>query len=142
MLTPEICEAILRDHYRKPRHTGVCEGSLVRTADNPACGDMVRVSLKKEVTGEGIECVRFEGAGCAASQAGASLILGLVHGLPALEALRRIEDFCTVMKRGDADPAAHFAEFGEAAALLVFATIPARLTCATLAARLLAEMLR
>jgi nitrogen fixation NifU-like protein len=142
MLTPEVCEAILRDHYRKPRHRGVCEGAQPETVENPACGDIVTVSLAFTGPEHAITCARFEGAGCAASQAGASLVLGLVQGRPASEASHLMERFCEIMGSGAADPELHFEEYGDAGALFSLARFPARVVCATLAARLMIRILR
>ncbi len=147
MLTPEICEAILRDHYRKPRHRGTCEGGHAETVENPACGDVVTVSLALSPPEAGAEegaitCARFEGAGCAASQAGASLVLSMVQGRPAREAALLLDRFCQVMESGSADPELHHEEFGDAGALLSLARFPARVVCATLGARLVIRMLR
>jgi nitrogen fixation NifU-like protein len=146
MLTPEICEAILRDHYRKPRHRGACEGGHADTVENPACGDVVKLSLSlsEMETGSspGITCARFEGAGCAASQAGASLVLAMVQGRSAEEAGQVLEQFCTVMESSAADPEEYHGAFGDAGALLSLARFPARVVCATLGARLLIRMLR
>lgn len=143
MLTPEVCEAVLRDHYRKPRHRGVCEGAArPGRVENPACGDVVTLTLCLSSESEpAITCARFEGAGCAASQAGTSLVLSMVQGLKAGEASRLLERFCELMASGAADPEAHHEEFGDAGALLSLARFPARVVCATLAARLLRTML-
>jgi nitrogen fixation NifU-like protein len=142
MLTPEVCEAILRDHYRKPRHRGVCEGAQRETVENPACGDIVTLSLVVSGPEQGISCARFEGAGCAASQAGASLVLDMVQGKPAAEAGHLLERFCEVMDSGEADPELHFEEFGNVGALFSLARFPGRVVCATLAARLMIRILR
>jgi nitrogen fixation NifU-like protein len=143
MLTPEVCEAVLRDHYRNPRHRGVCEGAAQREkVENPACGDLVTLSLSLSTEPErAITCARFEGAGCAASQAGTSLILSMLQGLKAEEATRLLDRFCEAMASGSADPEAYHEEFGDAGALLSLARFPARVVCATLAARLLRTML-
>jgi nitrogen fixation NifU-like protein len=143
MLTPEVCEAVLRDHYRKPRHRGVCEGALQRErVENPACGDVVTLTLCLCSEPEpAITCARFEGAGCAASQAGASLVLSMVQGLKVEEASRLLDRFCEVMGSGSADPEAYHEEFGDAGALLSLARFPARVVCATLTAQLLRAVL-
>ena len=139
-LTPEICEAILRDHFRNPRHRGICEGGGTADIDNPACGDQLHLSWRRG-SDESLPLeVCFEGAGCAASQAGASLMLSHVHGLKPAEAKASLERFCQLMESGAADPAGCFEEYGEAAALLIFSSNPARVQCATLGARLLARI--
>lgn len=140
-LTPEICEAILRDHFRKPRHTGVCEGGESADIDNPACGDQLHFSWRGKLHDNLPLEVCFEGAGCAASQAGASLMLSHTHALSPVRARASLERFCELMESGSTDPAGSFEEYGEAAALLIFSSNPARVRCATLGARLLLKIL-
>jgi nitrogen fixation NifU-like protein len=69
------------DHYKRPRNWGVMEKPDLEFEDtNPLCGDELRVMLR--VSGDGtIEDVRFDGHGCAISQAAASMISGEVKGL-------------------------------------------------------------
>ncbi len=135
MFTAEVCEAILRDHYRKPRHRGACDGGGRATEENPLCGDVVTVTAKIE---EGlVACARFEGAGCAVSQAGASLVLGLVQARPWSETEPKVRRLIALLESGTADPEAFEEEFAEAAALLSLAKFPARVVCATLGARAL-----
>lgn len=140
-LTPEICEAILRDHFRKPRHRGICEGGCSADIENPSCGDQLHISWGRDLDVQLPLDARFEGAGCAASQAGASLILSHIHALTPAEAKVSLERFCQLMESGDRDPSGYFEEYGEAAALFVFGNNPARVQCATLGARLLLKML-
>jgi NifU-like protein involved in Fe-S cluster formation len=139
-LTPEICEAILRDHFRKPRHQGICEGGFGADIENPACGDQLHISWKLDTNERQALNVCFEGAGCAASQAGASLILSHVSPLSPEMARVSLERFCHLMESGGENPAERFEEYWEAAALFLFSSNPARVQCATLAARLLIRM--
>ncbi|CAN5679946.1 SUF system NifU family Fe-S cluster assembly protein [soil metagenome] len=141
-LTPEICEAILRDHFRKPRHKGICEGGESADIDNPACGDQLHISWRGGSEERLPLEVCFEGAGCAASQAGASLMLCHIHALSPGKARASLERFCQLMESGSTDATGYFEEYGEAAALLVFSNNPARVQCATLGARLLVHILR
>lgn len=140
-LTPEICEAILRDHFRKPRHRGLYEGGEAADIDNPVCGDQLHFSWQKGGDESQPLEVSFEGAGCAASQAGASLILSHTHALSPAKARASLERFCQLMESGSTDSAGSFEEYGEAAALLIFSSNPARVQCATLGARLLLRIL-
>lgn len=140
MLNPEVCEAILRDHYRNPRHRGVCESGDEGHTENPVCGDLVKISVATE---QGrISCARFEGAGCAVSQAGVSLVLSMVQGLAVEEATRKAERFLALMESGAADPEAYHDEFSDAAVLFSLGRFPARMVCGTLGARLLMDLLR
>lgn len=76
---------VILDHWRHPRNRGRLpqpDGSAVEA--NPLCGDVVRIDLKiaEGKVGE----ARFEGEGCAISQAAASLLTELVQGKSVAEA--------------------------------------------------------
>ena len=78
------------DHYKRPRNFGVMDAPDLEFADtNPLCGDELRVMLR---VGEDdtITDVRFDGHGCAISQAAASLISGEVKGMH-VEDLARLD---------------------------------------------------
>jgi nitrogen fixation protein NifU and related proteins len=69
------------DHYKRPRNWGVMEAPDLEFADtNPLCGDELRVMLRV-AEDRTIEDVRFDGHGCAISQAAASMISGEVKGM-------------------------------------------------------------
>ena len=76
------------DHYRNPRNKGVLDPADYSHEDqNPLCGDEVRIDLRVR---DGIVSeVRFDGRGCAISQASASMLTELVEGRP-LEEVRAI----------------------------------------------------
>jgi nitrogen fixation NifU-like protein len=72
------------DHYRNPRNSGHLE-SPTATAEgvNPLCGDELSVEL--EIDGGTVQDVRFNGRGCAISQAAASMISDVVKGKSVAE---------------------------------------------------------
>jgi len=72
---------IIQDAYRHPRHRGELPNATHSHEDeNPLCGDMLRIQLRVE---DGrIEDARFEGRGCAISQASAELLLDRLQGQP------------------------------------------------------------
>jgi nitrogen fixation NifU-like protein len=74
------------DHYRKPRNKGRLENAThTHQEHNPLCGDEIRIDLL--VNSQGIiEDVRFEGHGCAISQASASMLTEMVQGKSVEEA--------------------------------------------------------
>ena len=79
-------EEILQ-HYKRPHNWGPMEAPDLEAADhNPLCGDQLKVMLK---VGDGgtIEDVRFEGHGCAISQAAASMASDEVQGMKVSELL-------------------------------------------------------
>lgn len=87
------------DHYRHPRCKGAMPGASVSWSEaNVACGDECTLHLHME---EGrITEARWEGTGCAISQAGISMLCEEIEGMDASEAgaLRRkdIEDLLGV----------------------------------------------
>ena len=72
------------DHYKNPRNAGHLEHPTT-TADgvNPLCGDELSVEL--EIEGDTVQDVRFNGRGCAISQAAASMISDVVKGKTVAE---------------------------------------------------------
>jgi nitrogen fixation protein NifU and related proteins len=72
------------DHYKNPRNAGHLEHPTT-TADgvNPLCGDELSVEL--EIKGDTVQDVRFNGRGCAISQAAASMISDVVKGKTVTE---------------------------------------------------------
>ncbi len=75
-------ETIL-DHYRNPRNKGRIASPDVSIHDsNPLCGDEVNIHLKVEANV--IKDIKFEGRGCAISQASASMLTELVKDKPLI----------------------------------------------------------
>ena len=65
-------EEILQ-HYKRPHNWGPMDAPDLEAADhNPLCGDQLKVMLKVGDDGR-VADVRFEGHGCAISQAAASI---------------------------------------------------------------------
>ncbi len=82
----------LLDHFENPRNAGEVDApdaSVQR--ENPACGDVLRISLRRE--GACIAEIRFLAQGCVAAVACASALTELVQGKTLAEArLLRRED--------------------------------------------------
>ncbi len=67
------------DHYRDPRNYGKLEKPDVHSEDsNPLCGDQLGMDL--QVEGDRVTAVRFQGRGCAISQATASMLSEMIDG--------------------------------------------------------------
>lgn len=67
------------DHYRNPRNYGKLEHPDVHSEDsNPLCGDQLAMDL--QVEGNHVTAVRFQGRGCAISQATASMLSEMIEG--------------------------------------------------------------
>ena len=61
------------DHYKNPRNSGALPGATNSYHDtNPLCGDEITMSLL--IDDDVVKDVRFQGKGCAISQASASII--------------------------------------------------------------------
>ncbi len=81
-------------HYKRPHNWGPMEHPDLQAEDhNPLCGDELRVMLRLADDGQTIEDVRFEGHGCAISQAAASMASDEVKGMKVDDLLRLDRDF-------------------------------------------------
>jgi nitrogen fixation protein NifU and related proteins len=75
---------VILDHYKNPRGHGVIEGAdAVAEGQNPLCGDEVSIAVAFE--GDKIADVKFQGRGCAISQAATSMLMDMVKGRTAQE---------------------------------------------------------
>ena len=73
-------EEILQ-HYKRPHNWGVMDEPDLEFEDtNPLCGDELRVMLRVDDAGV-VQDVRFDGHGCAISQAAASMASDEVKGM-------------------------------------------------------------
>ena len=75
----DMYREVILEHYRHPHNAGTIESADVSHEDsNPLCGDRIRIDLKLD--GDVIADVRFQGRGCAISQAAASLLTDEIKG--------------------------------------------------------------
>jgi nitrogen fixation NifU-like protein len=82
----QLYREVILDHYKNPRGHGVIEDADAHAeGQNPLCGDEVSISISFEQDGETIHDVRFEGRGCAISQASTSMLMEMVKGRKASE---------------------------------------------------------
>ena len=80
-MSDDIYREIILDHYRNPRNKGRISDADVSIHDsNPLCGDEIDIHLK--VDSGTIKDIKFEGRGCAISQASASMLTEMVYGKP------------------------------------------------------------
>lgn len=87
----DLYQEQILDHYKHPRNKGPLPGASLDGRDsNPLCGDEVILHLKVDGS-QRIADVRFEGQGCAISQASASMLTTMLKGVtvPDAEALDR-----------------------------------------------------
>jgi nitrogen fixation protein NifU and related proteins len=80
--------AELLDHFQNPRNAGVVERpDAAARLENPACGDILELSLRLE--GNRIADIRFRAKGCVPAMACGSAITELAKG-KSVEAAREI----------------------------------------------------
>lgn len=80
-MSDDIYREIILDHYRNPRNKGRLTDPDVTIHDsNPLCGDEIDMHLRVEE--DKIKDIKFEGRGCAISQASASMLTEMVLNKP------------------------------------------------------------
>ena len=127
----DLYQEVVIDHSKKPRNFRKPEGAN-RSAEgvNPLCGDQITLYLK--VSGDVIEDIGFQGAGCAISKASASLMTSALKNKTRAEAealFERVHSMVSEGPRSKVDPQ----ELGKLAVLSGVWEFPARVKCATLA---------
>ena len=84
-----IYSEIILDYYRYPRNKGQLSGPQVKAKDsNPLCGDVIEIQMELDSDSH-VKDIRFNGQGCAISQASASMLTELVKG-KSLDEVRKI----------------------------------------------------
>lgn len=84
-----IYQEIILDHYRNPRNQGVLKMPTHEASmNNPTCGD--RLCMQVLIKNDIIEDVKFNGSGCAISQASASILTEFLLG-KSVEEVRRMK---------------------------------------------------
>ena len=88
-MSSDIYKEIILDYYKNPRNRGLVENPDSKARDsNPLCGDVIEMQLKFK-DGK-VSDIRFNGDGCAISQASASMLTEIVMGKSTEEA-RKID---------------------------------------------------
>jgi nitrogen fixation NifU-like protein len=80
-------EEILEHASASPRRGHLEAPDLVAELDNPLCGDRICLELRVDTDGV-IDGARFDGRGCAISQAAASILAECVEGMTLWQARR------------------------------------------------------
>ncbi len=89
----ELYREYILEHYKRPHNWGPMESPDLEFEDsNPLCGDELRVMLRVDDDGT-IADVRFDGHGCAISQAAASMASDEVKGMKVSDLLDLDRDF-------------------------------------------------
>lgn len=75
----DIYRQYILEHYREPRNHGHLDQPDIAAADtNPLCGDRIEIDLR--IADGRVTEVRFDGRGCAISQAAASMLTERIEG--------------------------------------------------------------
>jgi nitrogen fixation NifU-like protein len=83
----DLYREIIIEHYKNPSYRGHLDPHDVAFEDNnPLCGDHIRVELQVDAAGT-VTDARFDGHGCAISQASADLLMESIVGKP-IEAVK------------------------------------------------------
>ncbi len=84
-----IYSEIILDYYRHPRNKGRLENPQIHAKDsNPLCGDVIEMQMILD-GGDIVKDVKYNGQGCAISQASASMLTELIKG-KSLDEVRKI----------------------------------------------------
>ena len=128
----ELYQEVILDHSRHPRRFGKLERAT-NTAQgyNPLCGDRVTIYL---VVGEDerIKDIKFEGRGCAISQASASLMSDMIVGRTVAEAEKLMGGFLNLVK-GEEVRDLNDEDREKLDVMAGVSAFPMRVKCATLA---------
>jgi len=78
----DLYREVIIEHYKNPSHRGHLDPHDIQfDDDNPLCGDHIEITL--QLSAEGVVTdARFDGHGCAISQASADLLIESVIGMP------------------------------------------------------------
>jgi nitrogen fixation NifU-like protein len=81
----DLYRDLIIDHYKNPQYRGHLDPNDIHFEDdNPLCGDHIEVTLRVGADGK-VSDGRFDGKGCAISQASADLLIESIIGKPIEE---------------------------------------------------------
>ncbi len=128
----ELYQEVILDHSRRPRNFGELPDASVRVhGDNPACGDEIHLAVRFGADGS-LDEIKFNGHGCAISQASASMMTLKLKGKSRQEVLSILCAFQAVVTSGTTEAAP---ALGDLLLLGGVRKFPQRVKCAMLAWR-------
>jgi len=81
----DLYREVIIEHYKHPGYRGRLDPHDIQFADNnPLCGDHIEITLRTDEQGN-VADARFNGHGCAISQASADLLMESIIGKPVEE---------------------------------------------------------
>jgi nitrogen fixation NifU-like protein len=127
----DLYQDVIIDHGKRPRNfRELAHATCTAEGFNPLCGDQLRIYIK--LADGVIEDIAFQGAGCAISQASASLMTLAVKGKTPQEAQALFVRVHTLLTEGP-NAQVTATELGKLAVLSGVWEFPVRVKCATLA---------
>ena len=76
----DLYREVIIEHYKNPGYRGRLDPHDIQFADNnPLCGDHIEITLRTDDQGN-VSDARFNGHGCAISQASADLLMECIVG--------------------------------------------------------------
>ena len=129
-------DIILEHNQDKRNKRHLLEPTVKKHGHNPNCGDDITLEVKLD--GNVIEDAAYTGAGCAISQASASMMIDLIKGKTVEEALHYVDLFLGMIRKEVTDEE-ELEVLEDAFVLQNITKMPARVKCAVLAWRTLKE---
>jgi nitrogen fixation protein NifU and related proteins len=100
----DLYREVIIEHYKNPGYRGRLDPHDIRFQDsNPLCGDQIEITLRTDESGK-ITDARFDGRGCAISQASADLLVESVIGKPLDEVKQLNKEYILDMLGIDLGP--------------------------------------
>jgi nitrogen fixation NifU-like protein len=97
-MSSDMYKEIILDYYKNPRNKGSLQSPDAKARDsNPLCGDVVEMQLN--FSNAKVSNIKFNGDGCAISQASASMLTEMVMG-KTLEEVRALDKVALLENMG------------------------------------------
>jgi nitrogen fixation NifU-like protein len=85
----DLYREVIIEHYKNPSYRGHLDPHDIQFEDNnPLCGDHIEITIQTAEDGT-VKDARFDGHGCAISQASADLLIESILGKP-LEEIKKL----------------------------------------------------
>ena len=127
----DLYQKVILDHSKRPSNfLKLQDADRAAEGHNPLCGDEITIYLKMD--GDVIKDISFQGAGCAISNASASMMTSALKGKTKAEAETLFGKFHE-MVTGNRETASDPAGLGKLEVFCGVCEFPVRVKCASLA---------
>lgn len=100
----DLYREVIIEHYKNPGYRGHLDPHDIRFEDsNPLCGDHIEITLRTDDNSR-VTDARFDGHGCAISQASADLLVESIIGKPLEEVKQLNKEYILDMLGIDLGP--------------------------------------